>query len=53
MSDRIFLDTNMNMVHSSLGLFSEAIDIRFRHRTSRYDLLIVGAAARRRNVTFL
>ena len=34
----------MHMVHSSLGLFSEAIDIRVRHRLSWYDSLIVAAA---------
>ena len=34
----------MHMVHSSLGLFSEAIDIRGRHRLSWYDSLIVAAA---------
>jgi predicted nucleic acid-binding protein len=35
----------MHMVHSSLGLFGEAIDIRARHRLSWYDSLIVAAAS--------
>lgn len=43
----------MNIVHSSLGLFSEAIDIRFRHRISWYDSLIVAAASEARCTVLL
>jgi predicted nucleic acid-binding protein len=36
---------SFHVVHSSLGLCSDAIDIRVRHKLSWYDSLIVAAAA--------
>jgi predicted nucleic acid-binding protein len=35
----------LHMIHSSLGLFSDAMDVRTRHRISWYDSLIVAAAS--------
>jgi predicted nucleic acid-binding protein len=35
----------LHMVPSSLGLFSDAMEVRSRHRISWYDSLIVAAAA--------
>jgi predicted nucleic acid-binding protein len=35
----------LHMIHSSLGLFSDAMDVRARYRVSWYDSLILAAAA--------
>src|SRR5271168_1131411 len=35
----------LHTIHSSLGLFSDAMDVRARYRISWYDALIVAAAA--------